>query len=144
MPFNEPQYPLLASLWRCDGSINPNAGPPDYTSIPCEKYINPRTNLDCTPPFEAGFWHFWCPPVVLRFPMGDPFFPTWPQWKISYTEVPEGSGQFYRTFFRDIMHEGFPNQYAMLIAVQCDGDGKAIPPPGASFTTGDGSNICGD
>ena len=29
-------------------------------------------------------------------------------------EVPQGSSQFYLAYFYEIMHEGFPNEYAML------------------------------
>jgi hypothetical protein len=40
------------------------------------------------------------------------------------------------------MHEGFPNEYAVVLCSQCDADGKAIPPAGSILATGVAPDVC--
>lgn len=143
MAFSLPQFNLLANLWTCDGNMKPADGPADFVNVPCQKYTNPRGWFDVTPPWKAGFHLEWVPPIYLRFPRGIPFAGTWPTWKVVCVEVPAGSGQYYRTVWQEIEHEGFPNEYAILVSAQCDDHLLAFPPAGHLEPVGIGADACG-
>jgi len=141
MAFTLPNFNLLGDVWFSDGTLSPSAGPADLTNLPMQKYIAPKGTWDLTPPWSTGFYLQFHPPVFLRFPRAAPFLGAWPTWTVSCIEVPSGSGQYYRTFWQDIQHEGFPNEYALVVGVQCDAELKAIPPPGGVAVTGIGPDV---
>jgi len=143
MSYRPPDFNLLANLWLCDGEIAPVNGPPDVTDVPCQKYIASRSAWAVTPPWSTGFYLAYAPPVQLRFPRQDQFAAAWTLWKIVCAEVPAGSGQYYRCFWQDVQHEGFINEYALVVAVQCNAELKAVPPPGGAEDTGVGVDSCG-
>jgi len=141
--FTPPVFNLTCNAWTCDGTLLPANGPPDLTGIFCQKYVAPRAAWPVSPPFSAPFWRVYHPPVQLRFPRTSPFDVTWTLWKTSCFEVPAGSGQYYRPLFRDIQHEGFPNEYALVVCVQCDASGLTTPPAGMAAIPGPGVDPCG-
>jgi len=143
MAYTLPQFNLLCNLWTCDGNIKPSAGDPDFTDVPVQKYVASRASWPTTPPWSAGFYLAYHPPVQLRFQRTGPFAGTWRAWKVTCVEVPAGSGQYYRTFWGDVQHEGFNNEYVLLVGVQCTEDLLAFPPPGAAEETGVGADACG-
>lgn len=135
MAYRLPTFNLLASLWTC--ANKPSNTSPAFTDVPVQKYIYSKPQQDFTADYAADLWVEYVAPIVLRFPRTDPPFDTpWPAVNIGIAEVPQGSGQYYRTHWQDIAHEGFPNEYHMLVCVQCDDDGKAWPPPGRLLPTG--------
>jgi len=121
----------------------PANGDPDFEDVPVQKYVASRAAWPVTPPWSTGFYLAYHPPIQLRFPHISPFSGTWRAWKVTCVECPAGSGQYYRTFMGDIQHEGFPNEYVLVIGVQCTDDLKAVPPPGAAELTGVGPDACG-
>lgn len=142
MPYTPPKFNLLANVWTCDGNVKPSNGAADYVDVPCQKYVASRAAWPVTPPWSTGFYLAYHPPVQLRFQHVSPFTGTWRTWKITCVECPAGSGQYYRTFFNDIQHEGFVNEYVLLVGAQCDEDLLATPPAGASEPTGVGADPC--
>lgn len=142
--YTAPIFNLLSNLWFCDGNITPSQGSADAANIPCQKYYSPHlSEFNQRKPFD-NFYNNFVPWATLRFPRDPIFLDVWYNWKVVVTEVPAGSGQYYRTGFCEVMHEGFPNEYAILLACQCNDDGFMIPPPGGSVPFGTGSNGCGD
>jgi len=62
-------------------------------------------------------------------------------------EVPAESGRYYRARFKERMHQGFPNEYLIVVVVQCNNAGvplirdieSAEPCTGAESVDGAGS-----
>jgi len=137
-----PTFNLTADAWQC--ANGPNDGPPGYTDLPCQKYVSSRPQTDITPPWQMDYDLEWVPAVILRFPMDvAPFSGPRPSWDCGMFECPPGSGCFYRTSWQEIMHEGFPNQYAAVVVTQCMRTGEAWRTPGTYLPTGLGEGTCG-
>lgn len=143
MAYRLPTFNLLANVWTCDANPFPTDGLPTYTDVPMQKYIAPRSSWPVSPPASPSYWRNYHPPVQLRMPRVSPAFGPWPGWKMSCIECPAGSGQYYRPTFNDIQHEGFVNEYGLVIAVQCNAAGKTSPPAGMINTGGTGVDPCG-
>lgn len=121
-----PTFNLVADAWVAPNA--PNLDVADIPNVPVQKYISSRAAFDIQPMELLA----WVPPVYLRI---DPAFgglhaDVW-VW-----EVPQGSGVYYRARWKDLIHEGFPNEYEMHLLCQCDGDGAELshnvvqnPPP---------------
>lgn len=144
MAYNPPVFNLFADAWTCDGAQRPADGPADIEDIPCQKYVASRAAWPVTPPWTAGYFLSWHPPVQLRFPRVSPFDLEWPLWKVSCVEVPQGSGQYYRPVWGDVQHQGFPNEYALLVGVQVTGELLSVPPPLSGVYFGIGQDACGN
>jgi len=141
MAYRLPNFNLLMNAWACAGT--PNGGPPDYEDLRVQKYLTPKMVLDATMPWTVDYFVEWSPPIVLRVDRTQsPFDLTWKLWDVGIAECPAGSGQYYRVMMSEIMHEGFPNEYGMLMCTQCDGDGKVYQPPGHAIPTGMGDSAC--
>jgi len=138
-----PDFNLTSDVWLCDLTVRPADGPPDIAGLDCQKYLPSRGMWDLTPPWSAGFYLAWSPPVHIRFPRASPFLGSWPTWKVCCVECPSGSQQYYRAYWADVQHEGFPNEYIEWVGVQCDADLLAVPPPGGSEPTGVGPDAGG-
>lgn len=140
MAYTVPQFNLLAKIWDCKF---PSAGAADWSSVPVQKYVLSRMSLDATPPSAPDWWKQYTPPVTLRFPIGHAAFSGPPSsWDHVCFEVPSGSGQYYRAYWQEIQHQGFPNQYAIILVTPCDVDGKAIPPAGSGMLVGTRNDVC--
>lgn len=140
MAYTPPQFNLFASIWECRV---PDDGDPDWTNVPVQKYIFSRLAFDVSPQTFSGWWEAWQPPIALRFPRNHAAFLGNPQaWPHVAFEVPEGSGQFYRTSWREVMHQGFPNEYAIILVIQCTAAGLAVPPPSSEYALGYGADVC--
>lgn len=144
MGFTPPQFNLLCNIWTCDGVIKPSNGGADFVNVPCQKYLAPRGTWNLTPPWSTGFYLAYHPPVFLRLARTPPFDGPWPSWKATCIEVPAGSGQYYRCAWNDIQHEGFVNEYALFVGVQCNDELLAAPPAGATEAVGVGADPCGN
>jgi len=144
MAFRLPDFNLVANLWTCSGTAVPADGPADYSNIPVQKYVASRAAWPVSPAWANGFFLQYHPPVQLRFPRVAPFDTAWNTWPVTAAEVPAGSGQYYRTFWQEVQHEGFVNEYALLIAVQCNDELQAIPPAGSIDLVGMGADPCGN
>jgi len=140
MVYSVPQFNLLARIWDCRF---PADGDPDWEDVPVQKYIRSRMSLDVGPQVEAGWWQNWTPPIQLRFPRDHLAFVDPPAlWSHLSFEVPAGSGQFYRAQWQEVQHQGFVNEYAIILVTPCDEAGLAIPPPSADTPVGAASDAC--
>jgi hypothetical protein len=112
-------------------------------NIPVQKYVYNKPMTDTTPPFDSDWWEHYTPPIGIRMSRANSIcLGPAVTWSAVIFEVPAGSGSYYRVFWREIMHEGFPNEYAVFLTTQCDQDGNAIPPPGVSFSAGIAADVC--
>lgn len=140
MAYQPPIFNLLANIWDCQF---PDDGDADWLGVPCQKYIRSRMSLDTLPPDAGNWFRQWAPPIQLRFPRQHAAFTDIPAtWDHVITEVPAGSGQFYRTRWQEIQHQGFPNEYAIILADACDSQGRALLPPGATLPTDVAPDVC--
>lgn len=139
-----PNFNLLCNMNICNRDFS--SGVPDYIGFPVQKYVNSRdmNAINGFPPWFAEWYRYGLMQIALRFPRIAPFNTAHPYWNIGMFEVPGGSSQFYRTLQNEVMHEGFPNEYALVRVVQCDPFGKFLPPAGAGIATGTNLNDCGD
>jgi len=140
MAYTVPNFNLLASIWDCRF---PADGAADWEDVPVQKYLRSRMSLDVGPQVEAGWWQNWTPPIQLRFPRDHEAFMDPPAlWNHLSFEVPAGSGQYYRCQWQEVQHQGFPNEYAIILVTPCDEAGLAIPPPSADTPVGSAPDIC--
>lgn len=140
MSYSVPQFNLLANIWDCRF---PSDGDPDWFDVPVQKYIRSRMSLDTSPQAADGFWRVYAPPIQLRFPRSHlAFTGVAATWDHACFEVPAGSGAFYRTYWREIQHEGFPNEYAIILVNPCTSDGLATGPPLAESALGTTPDVC--
>lgn len=140
MAYQTPIFNLLANIWDCQF---PDDGDADWLAVPVQKYIRSRMSLDTLPPDAGNWFRQWAPPIQLRFPRQHAAFTGIPaSWDHVVCEVPAGSGQYYRTRWQEIQHQGFPNEYAIILADACDSQGRALLPPGATLPTDVSPDIC--
>jgi len=138
--YQPPVFNLVANIWACTW---PEDADPDYTDVPCQKYIRSRMSLDASPQAADGFWRVYTPPIQLRFPRQHTAFTGPPAlWPYNCFEVPAGSGQYYRAYWQEVQHQGFPNEYAIILVNPCTAAGLAIGPPLAEFGLGTTPDIC--
>lgn len=137
--YTPPNFNLLCNVWVCRV---PADGDPDHEDIPCQKYIYSRLDTPVSPPVEAEWWQMYLPPILVRTPRTGIFAGPPHTWDAMVFEVPAGSGQLYRSYWREVFHEGFVNEYAGILVVQCDEDGKSIPPPSYAAPLGIAPDVC--
>lgn len=121
--YTPPVFNLICDVW-IDGAYPAVSAFPDYTSVPCQKYIPSRIFLDVTP----GQWDLWVPPVVVRVPGSAPGVGDAPITNWGVIECPSGSTHFYRVRWCERMHEGFPNEYVILVCEQVQADLTPLAP----------------
>jgi len=140
MAYQPPVFNLVCNIWDCNW---PEDADPDYTDVPCQKYIRSRMSLDVSPQAADGFWRVYTPPIQLRFPRNHEAFTGPPAlWPHNCFEVPAGSGQYYRAYWQEVQHQGFPNEYAIILVNPCTAAGLAIGPPLAEYGLGTTPDIC--
>lgn len=140
MAYTLPKFNLLAKIWDCQV---PSDGSADWSDVPCQKYIRSRMSLDVKPQTAASWWQTYTPPIQLRFPRSHlAFTPPPAEWEHAVIEVPQDSGQYYRCQWREVAHQGFVNEYAIILVTPCDADGLAIPPPLTDSPVGIAPDVC--
>lgn len=143
MSYTVPNFNLLADVW--DSGHNPAANDPDEENVPCQFYLYSRGTFDVQP-CELELY---TPPIWLRFPKNQEAIVNASQ----VFEVPAESGRYYRARFKERMHQGFPNEYLIVVVVQCNDEGVPLvrdienaepcesPPPEAPEATGGGAIV---
>ena len=116
MSYTVPVFNLFADVWF-DGKT-PAVDLPDVENLPVQKYLYSRMVYDVQPCELEDY----TPPILIRIPFSD--LSTWRNAQVF--EVPMESGQFYRARFKEIMHEGFSNQYLVAVVVQCTDAGVPL------------------
>lgn len=146
--YTPPQFNLLARVWL-SGRLPVN-GDADRAAVPVQKYLLSRIGVVNYPTVAAPVHG---PIVIVRSPRAQWPGP-WPTWSASCWEIPMGSLQYYLTRWREVQHEGFVNQYAEFVCVQCTASGDPVepwppspPPPisssSSSASSGSGSSSSG-
>lgn len=110
MPFYPPNFNLLASAWNA--LHVPNIDFPDWEDVPCQLYLESRPSGLDTSISDAESW---TPSVLIRFPKILTALST----TVWIWEVPAGSERYYRVFFKETCHMGFPNEYLVHFCTQC-------------------------
>jgi len=117
MPYTAPQFNCLADIWF--GNRVPFDGPPDEVNVPCQFYIPSRASLDHTP----GTAELFVPPIYVRMPVSEN-----ENWKRAHVlEIHEDEHLYYLARWKERMHLGFPNEYRVILVVQCHGTGEPCP-----------------
>lgn len=114
MAVSLPTFNLQANFWYVFQT--PAGDPPAVTDLDVQKYILSKFSLEITP----GSFYQWTPPIVLRMRIED--WTTWAEFAIC--EVPAASGSYYLARFKEVVHQGFPNEYLMAIIEQCNAEGE--------------------
>jgi len=110
MAYTVPDFNLLMDVWNA-GKI-PAADLPDSENVPVQFYLYSRGSFDIQP-CELELY---TPPIWLRLPVAENA--VWIAGQVF--ECPAESGRYYRARFKEIMHQGFPNQYLVTVVVQCN------------------------
>jgi len=113
MAYTVPDFNLLMDVWNSGNT--PAAGDPDSENVPVQFYLYSRGSFDVQP-CELELY---TPPIWLRMPVADKA--VWIAGQVF--EVPAESGRYYRARFKEIMHQGFTNQYLVVVVVQCNDEG---------------------
>lgn len=114
--WSPPVFNLSASAWTLPNT--PASGLPDYVELPTQKYLHSRA-IGIDADYSESL--YWLPHIIMRFPAGTVAA------ELSHVfECPEGSGLYYRASFREIMHEGFPNEYHAVYVCQANSTGAPV------------------
>lgn len=122
MPFL-PDFNLLMHGWVHPNNPD-NGDPPDFVDIPCQLYYESRQGSSAISYMSSQEWPT---SVVFRMPLGE--IVEWMSaWIVGWND-PLGNDTYYRPFFKQRVHAGFPNEYLAMLCVQCADDGV----PSAQF-----------
>jgi hypothetical protein len=113
MAYTVPQFNLLCDIWNA-GHV-PSVDDPDAENVPCQFYLYSRGTFDVQP-CELELY---TPTIWIRLPIGE----TANFVSGQVFECPAESGRYYRARFKERMHQGFPNEYLIVVVVQCTEDG---------------------
>lgn len=116
MAYTVPNFNVFADVWST-GHV-PADDDPDFENLTVQFYIYSRVSFDVQP-CELELYQ---PPIQIRIPVVAPI--PWSQGQVF--EVPPESGRYYRARFKERVHIGFPNEYLVVVVVQCGADGVPI------------------
>ena len=114
MAYRPPTFNLECNVWV--GTDTPADNPPTYLAIPCQKYVTSKGQW----PIDLFNQRWYIPPIYLRLPIDSGS--AWVDGQIF--ELPAPSGQYYLARWKEVVHQGFPNQYFVVIIEQCDALGQ--------------------
>lgn len=118
MPFYLPSFNLAGNGWTIAGT--PNAQPvPEWEELAVQLYIESR-QPGRGQEFQGNPQQPCTTVVRFTIDLASAFVDIW------IWEIPAGSHNYYKVFYKEIMHQGFPNQYHAHFVTQCDGDGTAV------------------
>jgi hypothetical protein len=116
MAYTVPQFNLLCDIWNA-GHV-PSVDDPDAENVPCQFYLYSRGTFDVQP-CELELY---TPPIWIRMPIAEEALFVSGQ----VFECPAESGRYYRARFKERMHQGFANQYLIVVVVQCNDAGVPL------------------
>jgi hypothetical protein len=111
-----PNFNLSASAWN--NPKKPSTDPADVIGKDVQLYVPSRGVLDILPGGPLN----WVPPIYLRIASTGPALTP----AVWIWEVITGSAQYYRVRWKQVIHQGFPNEYVAHLVEQCDSAGIAI------------------
>lgn len=116
MVYTLPNFNLTCLVTQ--GPDAPSSGPTTFGPFDCQKYISSREASY----IPAGTW-FWDPLSPYFRIKKDAWYTQFTNdlliWEIGFLELVPTSGIWYRIFSYEIMHEGFPNEYVVLVGRRC-------------------------
>lgn len=116
MAFTPPVFNLLADVWFC-GNV-PADGDPDFENQACQLYLPSRVVWG----MDRSTHNYFVSGIQIRLP-----FESLVNWaSANVIEVPAESGRYFLAQFKEVQHQGFPNQYLLIVCLQCDEDGEPI------------------
>lgn len=116
MAYTVPQFNVAVDVWYT--GHRPATDGPDAENVPCQFYLYSRFSLDIQP-CELELYQ---PPIFIRLPTSESA--NWQNGQIF--ECPPESGRYFRARFKERMHLGFPNEYLVVVCIQCNADGEAF------------------
>jgi len=116
MAYTVPNFNVFADVWST-GHV-PADDDPDFENLTVQLYIYSRVSFDVQP-CELELYQ---PPIQIRIPRAAST--PWVEGQVF--EVPAESGRYYRARFKERVHIGFPNEYLVVVVVQCGSDGIPI------------------
>jgi len=116
MAYTVPNFNVFADVWST-GHV-PADDDPDFENLTVQLYIYSRVSFDVQP-CELELYQ---PPIQIRIPRQAPI--PWVNGQVF--EVPAESGRYYRARFKERVHIGFPNEYLVVVVVQCGSDGIPV------------------
>jgi len=124
MAATPPVFNLFTGAWNFPNL--PSSSLPDYSGFQVQLYVESRAGgLD----IQYSDSTLYVPSIIVRFPKWDGILiPDDPDniWVWQFDNDAVNAGRFYRTFFKETMHKGFPNEYRMHMVAQCDDFGIPI------------------
>ena len=114
--FSVPDFNLELDAWY--GTRVPGSGAPDITEIPAQLYITSRGQAEVT----AENRRILVLPIYVRIPLTNIL--SWRQANV--VEIPAQTGRYYIARWKTHVHEGFPNEYLLIMCEQCDQAGSPI------------------
>jgi hypothetical protein len=107
--FTLPQFNQTAKVWRA--GADPRTATPVHVDIPCQPYLFSRQWIAHHEPDI----NYLVPSMQVRFPKGS-FSPLISDvYLLSFSAF-----AYYRGVWAERVHPGFPNEYFMVVCVQCD------------------------
>jgi hypothetical protein len=116
MAFTPPVFNLLADIWFCGNT--PAEGDPDFENQNCQLYLPSRVTLG----FDRTTHDYLISGIQVRLPAEAVV--NWQSTNI--LEIPAESGRYFLAQFKEYQHAGFPNQYLLIVCLQCDDTGEPI------------------
>jgi len=113
MSYVLPTFNLTFSAWR--NATDPRYNAPIASGVPCQLYIYSRYIID-QHESDQGYY---VPPVQLRMPVGA-FVPLFGDVYL----ISRNTKMYYKAFWADRMHAGFPNEYIIVQCGQSDDTGS--------------------
>jgi len=110
--FVTPSFNLLGAIWKSPDL--PEDGPGSSVDVPMQLYLGSRGQARD----EEEFGVFQSTTIYVRMPITQvaPWVTAW------LIECPQGSGRYYLPTFKERMHQGFVNEYLVMVVVQCDAE----------------------
>lgn len=116
MAFTPPVFNLLADIWFCGNK--PADGDPDFENQECQLYLPSRVVFA----IDRSTHNYFVSGIHVRIPFASSV--NWASTNI--LEIPAESGRYFLAQFKEVMHQGFPNQYLVIVCLQCDENGDPI------------------
>jgi len=113
MAYVLPNFNLTLTGWR--QGIDPRTNSPSIGPVSCAVYIYSRYTVD---QHESDLGYY-VPPIQIRIPLGA-FTPLFGDTYL----ISRNTKMYYKAFWVDRMHAGFPNEYGIIQCGQADDTGS--------------------
>jgi len=119
MAVSLPDFNVLFSIWLFPNTPG-DGDPPDYTDVDGQLYFDSR---QAGGPIDYTALDKFSPYVIIRMSLER--ITEWMDTYIIVWQDPLDNDTYYRAFFKQRVHAGFPNEYLEIFVFQCDDFGGA-------------------